>query len=52
MAHFKNLLIQMIHMTHICENDMIQLQDMFQIVATWLPFSTEDYLSHDVFVPF
>ena len=34
MAHYKNLLIQIIHMAHICENDMIQIKDMFQIVAT------------------
>ena len=27
-------------MAHICENDMIQIKDMFQIVATWLQFST------------
>ena len=31
-------------MAHICENDMIQIKDMFQIVATWLQFSTEEYL--------
>ena len=43
MAHYKNLLIQIIHMAHICENDMIQIKDMFQIVATWLQFSTEEY---------
>ena len=23
------------HMDHICENDMIQIKDRFQIVATW-----------------
>ena len=44
MAHYENLLIQIIHMAHICENDMIQIKDMFQIVATWLQFSTEEYL--------
>ena len=43
MADYKNLLIQIIHMAHICENDMIQIKDMFQIVATWLQFSTEEY---------
>ena len=43
MAHFKNLLIQIILIAHICQNDMIQLKDMFQIVATWLQFSTEEY---------
>ena len=42
MAYYKNLLIQIIHMAHICENDMIQIKDMFQIVATWLQFSTEE----------
>ena len=30
-------------MAHICKNDMIQLKDMFQIVVTWLQFSTEEY---------
>ena len=34
---------QLIHLAHICENDMIQIKDMFQIVATWLQFSTEEY---------
>ena len=43
MAHYKKLLIQIVHMAHICENDMIQIKDMFQIVATWLQFSTEEY---------
>ena len=43
MADYKNLLIQIIHMAHICENDMIQIKDMFQIVAAWLQFSTEEY---------
>ena len=32
-------------MAHICENDMIQIKDMFQIVATWLQFSTEEYVA-------
>ena len=40
--HYEKLLIQIIHMAHICENDMIQIKDMFQIVATWLQFSTEE----------
>ena len=31
-------------MAHICENDMIQIKDMFQKVATWLQFSTEEYI--------
>ena len=44
MAHYKKLLIQIIHMAHICENDMIQIKDLFQMVATWLQFSTEEYL--------
>ena len=43
MAHYKNLSIQIIHMAHVCKNDMIQIKDMFQIVATWLQFSTEEY---------
>ena len=30
-------------MALICKNDMIQIKDMFQIVATWLQFSTEEY---------
>ena len=33
MAHYKNLLIQIIHMAHICKNGMIQIKDMFQIVG-------------------
>ena len=41
MPHYEKLLIQIVNMAHICENDMIQIKDMFQIVATWLPFSTE-----------
>ena len=45
MANYNNLLIQIvnINMAHICENDMIQIKDMFQIVATWLQLSTEEY---------
>ena len=43
MANYKNVLIQIILMAHICENDMIQIKDMFQIVAKWLQFSTEEY---------
>ena len=43
MAHYEKLLIQIIHMAHICENDMTQIEEMFQIVATWLQFSTEEY---------
>ena len=31
-------------MAHICQNDMIQIKDMFQILVTWLQFSTEEYL--------
>ena len=44
MAHYKNLLIQIILIAHICQNDMFQLKDMFQIVAMWLQYSTEEYL--------
>ena len=44
MPHYEKLLIQIVNMAHICENDMIQIKDMFQIVATWLQFSTEEYL--------
>ena len=47
MAHYKTLLIQIVNMAHICENDMIQIKDMFQILATWLQFSTEEYVSSD-----
>ena len=43
MAHYKELMIQILHIAHICENDVIQIKDMFQIVATWLHFSTEEY---------
>ena len=42
------LLIQMVNMAHICENYMIQIKDMFQIVATWLQLSTEEYLSRSI----
>ena len=45
MAHYTNLLVQIIRMAYICENDMIQIKDVFQIVATWLQFSTEEYLT-------
>ena len=41
--HYEKLLIQIVHMAHICENDMIQIKGMFQIVAIWLQFSTEEY---------
>ena len=30
-------------MARICENDMIQIKDMYQIVAAWLQFGTEEY---------
>ena len=59
MANYKNLLIQIIHMAHICENDMIQIKDMFKIEAAWLQFSTEEYVpfgrtssSSSYFLPF
>ena len=48
MPHYEKLLIQIVNMAHICENDMIQLKDMFQIVATWLQFSTEEYVTGGV----
>ena len=35
-THYRKLLIQIVNMADICENDMIQIKDMFQIVATWL----------------
>ena len=41
--NYEKLLIQIVNMGHICENDMIQIKDMFQIVATWLQFSTKEY---------
>ena len=44
MAHHKKLSIQIIHMAQICKNDMIQIEDIFQILATWLQFSTEEFL--------
>ena len=44
MPHYEKLLIQIVNMAHICENDMIQIKDMFQIVATWLQLSMEEYL--------
>ena len=43
MAHYKNISIQIVHMARICENDMIQIKDMYQIVAAWLQFGTEEY---------
>ena len=49
MPHYEKLLIQIVNMAHICENDMIQIKDMFQIVATWLQFSTEEYLGENNF---
>ena len=45
MVNYNNLSIHIIHMAHVCENDMIQIEDMFQIVAMWLQFSTEEYLA-------
>ena len=45
MPHYEKLLIKIVNMGHICENDMIQIKDMFQIVAIWLQFSTEEYMS-------
>ena len=41
--HYEKLLIQIVHMAHICKNDMLQIKDTFQIVATWLQFSTKEY---------
>ena len=43
MANYENLLIQIILMAHICWKGTIQIKDMFQIVATWLQFSTKEY---------
>ena len=40
--HYEELLVQIVHMAHICKNDMLQIKDMFQIVATWFQFSTEE----------
>ena len=44
MANYENLLIQIILMAHICWKGTIQIKDMFQIVATWLQFSTKEYV--------
>ena len=44
MAHNRNISIQLKHIAQICKNDMIQIKNIFQIVATWLQFSTEEYL--------
>ena len=33
--HYEKLLIQIQGKPHICENDLWQMKDMFQIVATW-----------------
>ena len=43
MPHYENLLIQIVLTPHICEKDTLHIKDMFQIVATWLQFSTEEY---------
>ena len=45
MANYENLLIQIILMAHICWKGTIQIKDMFQIVATWLQFSTKEYIA-------
>ena len=47
MANYEKLLIQIVHMAHICKNDMLQIKDMFQIVAMWLQFSTEEYVKRN-----
>ena len=39
---YEKLLIQLVNMGHVCENDMIQIKDKFQIVAMRLQFSTEE----------
>ena len=33
MSQYEKLLIQIVNIAHICEKDMIQIKDMFQIVA-------------------
>ena len=43
MPQYEKLLIQIVHMAHICKNEMLQIKDMFQIVARWLQFSNEEY---------
>ena len=43
--HYEKLLIQIVHMAHICKNDMLQIKGMFQIVATLLE-SSWHALSH------
>ena len=48
-AHYKKLLIQIVNMAHICKNDMLQIKDMFQVVATWLQFSSEEYWYKSLF---
>ena len=40
--NYEKLLIQIVNMGHISKNDMIEIKDMLQIVATWLEFSTEE----------
>ena len=52
MANYENLLIQIILMAHICWKGTIQIKDMFQIVATWLQFSTKEYISLSPWMPF
>ena len=36
-------LLKIVNTVYICENDMAPMKDMFQIVATWLQFSSEEY---------
>ena len=50
MPNYEKLLIQIVHVAHICENDMLQIKDMFQIVATWLQFSMEEYIDFSIFI--
>ena len=40
--NYEKLLIQIVNMGHVCEKDMIQIKDMFQIEVMWLQFSREE----------
>ena len=46
MASYEKLLIKIVHnswLIFVKKNNMIQIKDMFQIIAMWLQFSTEEY---------
>ena len=44
MAHYNKTIAPNNTHLHICENDLIQIEDMFQIVAIRIQLSAEEYL--------